>query len=84
MYANRFESQVSLGTRDITRSGAHGEFAMAGRSSDHANAPVDTGLHRPVGDISDGVLIADIARDAFTNRHDLVELRWEEDRIRFG
>jgi len=78
MCVNRFESQVSLGTRDVTRSGAQGEFAMAGRSNRNqytiGHVSNRGGATRCLQEHTRGPYRV----RCFTNRHDLVELRWEE------
>src|SRR6476646_1304717 len=58
---------------DVSGARAHHEFALSCAAGDHLNCPPGAGLRRVAGNVADGVLVANVARDALANGYDLVE-----------
>src|SRR5450759_3352115 len=65
-------------TGAVAGPGAHGELAVSSRPGGHANAQEGAGPRRTAGKISDGVLIANVVRDAFADGYHLFVLAREE------
>src|SRR6185436_1449024 len=66
------------GLADVAGAGAHQEFLLACPAGGHSNRMPGAGLRRIARNITEGVLIANLARDAFADRRDTSEFVGEE------
>src|ERR1035441_4888101 len=81
-YTTLFRSDLALSRSrfaagDVTGARAH-EKLTRGSVGDYSNRPIDAGLRPTGGKIPDGVLIANVTRDTFADRYNLIELFREE------